>query len=430
MSRPFVSALTCVCALVWSFIAVDAAAQLASPAGVGTDLTFEEAARKTLESHPAWSRFALEQRAAQARVDQAALKPAIELGVAVDDVLGTGAYQAVDGAEFTVSLASLFERGGKRAARVDVETRSLALLSDVQRVEALDLLATTGRRFVETGVAQERLRLAAVALDQANATVALIAPRVAAARSSKMELLNAQVQQTQARLAKSAAERELAATQSALATQWNHPEERPTVVMRFLEVPEPADFGTFESRLATVPDLARFASEAAVRDAEARLAQAQASTDWRWSVGVRRFQADADQALVVGLNLPLGATRRAAPALREAQTNRAIVDKAAEVTRLALRPLLYQQWSLLQTLRERVIAIGVEDLPRAREALEITERGYRIGRFPYRELALAQAQLIDLQLRRLDAAAQYYLTRLEIDRLTGAQVSLLPEMHP
>ena len=77
-----------------------------------------------------------------------------------------------------------------------------------------------------------------------------------------------------------------------------------------------------------------------------------------------------------------------------------------------------------------MIAIGAEDLPRALEALEITERGYRIGRFPYRELALAQAQLIDLELQRLDAAAQYHLTQLEIDRLTGAEISQLPETSP
>jgi hypothetical protein len=33
-------------------------------------------------------------------------------------------------------------------------------------------------------------------------------------------------------------------------------------------------------------------------------------------------------------------------------------------------------------------------------------------------------------MQRLDAAAQYHLTRLEIDRLTGAEISQLPEMSP
>lgn len=413
--------------LWWSSLSV---AQMALPSPATADLTWEEAARRTLEAHPSLGRFQIERDVVRARTDQAALRPSLELGVEAEDVLGSGAYQGIDSAQFTVSLSSLFERGGKRDARLDVQARSMALLSETQRVEALDLLATTGRRFVEVGVAQERLRLAALALDQAQATVALIEPRVAAARSSKMELLNAQVQQTGARLAKAAAERELVATQAALAMQWNKPQERPGVALRLLDVPEPADFATLESRLGSVPDLARFASEAALRDAEVRLASAQGTADWRWSVGVRRYEQQGDQAFVLGWSLPLDAARRAGPALREAQASRALVDKSAEEARLALRPVLFQQWSLLQTLREQVLAIGAEDLPHAREALEITERGYRIGRFPYRELALAQAQLIDLQLRRLEAAAQYQLTRLEIDRLTGAQVSLLPEMRP
>ncbi len=332
--------------------------------------------------------------------------------------------------QLTVSLGSVFERAGKRRARVDVQERSLSLLRDEQRVEALDLLAETGRRFIDVAVAQERVRLAALALDQANATVALVEPRVAAARSSKMELLNAQVRQTGARVARSAAQRELVAAQVSLAAQWGDTQGRPTVALELVSTPQPAGFEELESRLAAVPDLARYATESALREAEVRLARAQAVADWRWSIGVRRYERTDDQALAFGWSMPLNGTRRAAPAIRESLANRAIVEQQAEAARIALRPVLFEQWQLLQTLRERVIAIGAEDLPRALEALEITERGYRIGRFPYRELALAQSQLLDLELQRLDAAAQYHLTRLEIDRLTGAEISQLPENRP
>lgn len=409
------------------FAAGGAGAQSSAP----VPLTYADAVRQTLASHPQWRRFALERDAADARRELAGLKPGMELAVEAEDVLGTGAYPSSDSApQLTVSLGSVFERAGKRRARVEVQERSLSLLRNEQRVEALDLLAETGRRFIDVAVAQERVRLAALALDQANATVALVEPRVAAARSSRMELLNAQVRQTGARVARSAAQRELVAAQVSLAALWGDTQGRPTVALELVSTPQPAGFEELESRLAAVPDLARYATESALREAEVRLARAQAVADWRWSIGVRRYERTDDQALAFGLSMPLNGTRRAAPAIRESLANRAIVEQQADAARIALRPVLFEQWQTLQTLRERVIAIGAEDLPRALEALEITERGYRIGRFPYRELALAQAQLIDLELQRLDAAAQYHLTQLEIDRLTGAEISQLPETSP
>jgi cobalt-zinc-cadmium efflux system outer membrane protein len=66
-------------------------------------------------------------------------------------------------------------------------------------------------------------------------------------------------------------------------------------------------------------------------------------------------------------------------------------------------------------------------LPRANESLALTDRGYRIGRFPYRELALAKNLIVDLELRRLDAAARFHRARIEIERLTGAQLTLIAE---
>ena len=232
------------------------------------------------------------------------------------------------------------------------------------------------------------------------------------------------------RLARTAAQRELLAAQVSLSALWGDTQGRPAVALELIRTPQPAEFEVLEGRLATIPDLARYATEAALRDAETRLARAQGVADWRWSLGARRLEQTKDQALVLGWSIPLNGARRAAPAIRESLANRAIVEQQAEAARIALRPILFEQWQLLQTLRERVTAIGTEDLPRAREALEITERGYRIGRFPYRELALAQAHLIDLELQRLDAAAQYHLTHLEIDRLTGAEISQLPETSP
>ena len=403
----------------WSF-----AAELPADA---TAMTFEQAAQRTLSSRPEWRRFTLEREAAAARREQAQLRPALELALDAEGALGNGSFQGLDGAELTVSLNSVLERGDKRALRVNIADLSMGLLSVEQRIEGLDRLSEAGRRFIELGVAQERVRLAIAAFEQREATVALIAPRVSAARSPRSELLNAQIDLTEARLARIEAQRGLVAAQSSLGAQWGEIEARPVAALAVYELPAVTSVDSIEPRLESVPDLQRFASEAALRDAETRLARANDLIDWRWTAGIRRYQDVREQALVLGISVPLNAARRNAPFVREAEASRAIVQHRADATRLELRSLLHRQWQLLESLRARVTGITDEMLPAARESLQITERGYRIGRFAYRELSLVQAQLLDLELQRLDAAAQFHLTRLEIERLTGAQINLIPE---
>jgi len=115
-------------------------------------LLFEEAARKTLAANPDTQRFALELEASRARIDAAGLRPPTEIAADLDNFAGTGDTRGIHSAELTLSLNSVFERGGKRSARIAAAERSLDLLTLEQRITALDLVAETGRRFVAVAV--------------------------------------------------------------------------------------------------------------------------------------------------------------------------------------------------------------------------------------------------------------------------------------
>jgi cobalt-zinc-cadmium efflux system outer membrane protein len=404
-------------------------ASVIAPAGAES-LDFVAAAQRTLQAHPDTRRLAAELEAARARTAAAELRPPLELGVELENFAGTGAASGVDVAEATLSLGATLERAARRGARVDAAQRAVDLLTVDQRVLALDRLAETGRRFVAVAVAQQRVTLARVALAQADTTLALIRPRVAAARSPRTELLNAEIERSQAEAELTIAERDLAAAQAGLGAQWAAPDARPTVRFALLEFPEPADRTELRRALETTPDLERYATEARLADARVALARAQATPDWRWSLGVRRLQESRDQALVVGFTVPLGNARRADPEIRERRAEVAQVDAAAAARRVELERLLIAELERLHGLHARLLAITDVQLPRAREARELTERGYRIGRFPYRELSAASRQVIDLELARLEAASQYHLTRVEVERLTGARIDLLSGTTP
>jgi cobalt-zinc-cadmium efflux system outer membrane protein len=400
---------------------------LALPLRAEAPLDFGEAARRTLAAHPDTRRLAAELEAARARATGAGLAPAFEAGVELENFAGTGSTEGLDAAELTLSLASVIERGGKRAARVAAAERSVDLLTVDQRIRALDRLADTGRRFVALAVAQERVAVSRAALDQANTTLALIRPRVEAARSPRTELLNAEIERSRAETELGATLREQVSLQAALAAQWGAPHERPTVTLALLDLPAPARSDELAAALQATPDLERYASERRLAEARLELARAQATSDWRWEVGVRRLEQADDTALVAGFSVPFGQSRRAEPDLREQRAEFARVEASAAARRIELEQVLVTEVERLHALRERVQAISQQQLPRAREARELTERGYRIGRFPYRELALASEQVLALEFDRIEAASRYHLARIEVERLTGAQLTLLKE---
>jgi cobalt-zinc-cadmium efflux system outer membrane protein len=406
-------------------LAVLASFFCAAPSVAGEPIDFVTAARQALAAHPETRRWAAEFDAARARLDSAGLRPPLEVGADLENVGGTGDVRGTRAAEFTVSLGSLLERGDKRGARVAVASAALDALDAEQRTAVLDRIAETGRRFVALGVAQERTRLAREVVDQADTTAALIRPRVEAARSPRTELLYVEIVQSEARAALDAAERELVAAQAALAAQWAAPDERPVVRFAPFDVPEPAPWPRLRAALETLPDLQRLAAERRVAAARVALAEAQQTADWRWQVGARRLQELRDQALVAGISVPIGQRRRAEPEIRERRAELTRVEASESAVRLTLETDLYVGLERLRTLRTRLAAITDEQLPKARVARELTERGYRIGRFPYRELAVATRQVLDLELARLDVASDYHLTRIELERLTGAQLALV-----
>lgn len=408
----------------------DVAAQAPSDAVEAADpaaLEFPEAVTRALAARPELRAYATRRELEAARRAQAELRPPLEVGAELENVLGTGDVSGFKEAELTVAVGTTWERGDKRAARVAVADAALATVDADERLTVLEVGAETGRRFVRLAAAQERLQLAERAAVQAREVLEAVKIRVRAAQSSRSEGLNAEIQLADALLARGNAQREIAAAQARLGEQWADPEAQPHASMALYEMPRTVGAAELEPALQALPELAQFASETRVREAELRLAQSQAMSDWSWSAGVRRLEGLDDQALVFGVSVPLGSAKRAAPYVREARATLASIDAEREAALLRLRTLLHAEIKQLESARAAEHAIREHQLPQAREVVQLTLQGYRLGRFPYRELALAQQQAFDFELRRLDAALSYHLSRVELERLIGSTLPSAPE---
>lgn len=391
------------------------------PAG---ELTLKQAVEIALARNPDLIAAHYELKAADARITQSGLRPNPELSADLENFAGSGATRGTDALETTLSLSQVIELGGKRAYRTNVATLDREVIGIEQQANQLDVLTEVTRRFIDLVVAQSRLALAHSTRELEQRTLDAIVVRVQAARSPEAERSRARIALIRAQIEEQQAQSAIRGARASLAALWGNPEpvfKEASADLFTLEPVQP--FESLVAQLAGNPDFVRFASEARLRDAELRLAQAQARPNLTFGVGVRRLESGNDHAVVAAFSMPLPVFDRNQGAIREAQARRAQTDALREATFVRARGAVSALYQELLALRIRVETLRNEALPQAQQALEQSQYGYERGRFSYLELATAQQELLGLRTAALDAAADYHRILAEIERLTGQPVA-------
>lgn len=416
--------------LIWCAMTFLLVAFTGASAALGDPLTLERAVTAAVRHNPDVATLPLQRSVLEARGQQMALRPPVEVGAELENVLGTGDARGARSGEATLSLSSVVELGGKRAARVDAARYALGAFDTERSARQLDILAEVTRRFIDAAAAIERVHLAERATGLAQHTLADAERRVRAAKAPHVEVDRAEIAVERAKLAERKARAEASAARRQLAATWGATDAvldgTPIVDLdaRLLDVPAVADYDALVARLDASPDFLRFASEARLRDAELRLAQAQRRPDVSWSAGVRRLQESRDQAFVAGLSIPFGSARRAESGIAEARAQRELVDAERGAAQVRIRATLY---ALHASLREAVVeanTLRTTMLPRMEEAMKETQYAFDRGRYGYLELVDAQREYLDVQSALIDASTNAHLLQTEIERLTAAA---LPE---
>ena len=399
-------------------------AQSASPADTRPVTTLREALTRAQEANPnlRGQRFAI--GAADARIDQAALRPPVEVGIEAENILGTNRLSTFDDSEITLRLGTVLELGGKRGRRIESARSERDLILTQNDAERLDLLAEVARRFIRVAMLQEELDLAKRRLDLANRTLQGVDQRVKAARSPRLEGNNAAVAVNRAEIEYQQSESALRQAWAQLAALWGGDTIYPGRISADLfAMPTTGDFSAMSALLERNPDIIRFASERRIQDARLRLAESQRTPDVTLSAGVRRLQADRSNAFVLSASIPLGSGSRAVPYIAEAQSLRSGIQYKEQAVRAELMSTLFVALEQAAQSRQEVQKLLSVAIPQADEAQRLALDGYNVGRFSLLELITAQQQLTDLQRQAIDAAASFHESLLEVERLTGTSAA-------
>lgn len=389
------------------------------------DISLAQALDAALAGNPelAASRYGL--TAAQARIVQAGKRLNPELSLDLENFAGTGDTQGADALEATLAFSQVIELGGKRQLRSSVAESESLVIDTGLRSEQLDLLAEVTRRYIEVVAAQHLKGYSAENAALAGKTLDAISARVKAARSPVAEESRARIALTRAQIEERQAELALETARRNLSLAWGHPEPLfASARADLFDFAALEPFGALADRIDSNPDIVLFASAARLRDAELRLAEAQARPNVAFSVGVRRLEASGDTALVAGFSMPLRVYDRNQGAIEEARVRRSQVDAQLKASRTRALGTLHGLYREALAARERATALHGQAVPQAREALSQTQYGYERGRFSFLELLTSQQDVLELEEASIDAAADYHRLLAEVERLTSAPLAL------
>jgi outer membrane protein, heavy metal efflux system len=401
-------------------LAVCVAAMLALPALAADRLTLDDAFARVEQAHPDLRLAGAQRTVLAAELDRASFKPPLVVGASAENILGTGEASGLSGAELTLTLASVLERGGKldaRRALVQSRIDSLALQRESKR---LDLLAEVARRYLAVVSAQRQREIADLDIGQRKRTVAGARQRLQAGASPESVVLNAEAALARAELERARAVQREAGSRQHLAALWGERDPSFEVVAGSpLALPKVASFDELTTWLARTPEIAQFAGEQRIREARLQLARTQATPDIDWQVGVRRLQATDDFGFVASASLPLGTRSRAEPEIRVAEAELALLEIERESRNLSLYSTLADAHGRYLSAQLEVRRLGSEVIPKLGRAETAAERAYRAGAISYLEWAQLQSERTSARKQQLEAALEAQRALIEIQRLTG-----------
>ncbi|MGH6636767.1 MAG: TolC family protein [Gammaproteobacteria bacterium] len=397
----------------------DRAEPVPEPTG---DLTLREALTLALKGNAELAAFVKEIRAREGAVRQAGLLPNPVLGLSSAN-LGNSVLQDFDGPQTNLSLSQLVLLGGKRARAIQAAELDRTLGAWDYEVKRLDVLTQTAQAFVEVLRAQQALTLVTDLAALAERVVAVVSARVRAGKVSPVEETRARVTLASVQIERARATRELEAERARLAASWGSKTPRFKAARGELEPVSPIpSLQALEQRLEQNPDLARWATELAQRQASIDLEQSRAFPDLTVSLGVTEYHDTDDSAVTAGISVPIPIFNRNQGSIQTAEQRLTKAIDERRAVAVEVHAALSAAYQRLAAAHIEVATLKQQVLPGAQSAFDAANQGYRLGKFGFLDVLDAQRTLFASKAQYLRALSDYHKAVVEVERLIGERL--------
>ncbi len=385
-------------------------------------INLSKAVTMTLQSHPELKALIAQEAVWQGNIEQAGIGERPQIGLMIEDALGTGEHSALQSMQSTLTYSWLLQQD-QIDGRVNAAKSQANAVIVEQKIKALDLSAIVAKQFVEILIKQERLKLNQLAVSQAQEVVDAIVKRVKAGKSSNVEMRLAQAELVRRNLAVEDLEHELKASHYQLSSLWGKPQAELKLTGNLMLKPEIPSVESQLNKLKQIPQIQQFANEQRIAQSQMELARIEAKPQWQFTAGLRRYETTDDFGLVAGVSIPWGSENRNAGTMAAL---RAKQDVLASQQQALMQKLDAQLYVLLQEMAHShhvIETIQLEIIPVLENALTEAGQAFDIGKLSYNQWSDIRRELLSAQNQLLDAYQSLHLQHIEIQRLTGVPVS-------
>ena len=385
-------------------------------------INLSKAVTMTLQSHPELKALIAQEAVWRGNIEQAGIGERPQIGLMIEDALGTGEHSALQSMQSTLTYSWLLQQD-QIDGRVNAAKSQANAVIVEQKIKALDLSAIVAKQFVEILIKQERLKLNQLAVSQAQEVVDAIVKRVKAGKSSNVEMHLAQAELVRRNLAVEDLEHELKASHYQLSSLWGKPQAELKLTGNLMLKPEIPSVESQLNKLKQIPQIQQFANEQRIAQSQMELARIEAKPQWQFTAGLRRYETTDDFGLVAGVSIPWGSENRNAGTMAAL---RAKQDVLASQQQALMQKLDAQLYVLLQEMAHShhvIETIQLEIIPVLENALTEAGQAFDIGKLSYNQWSDIRRELLSAQNQLLDAYQSLHLQHIEIQRLTGVPVS-------
>ena len=399
------------------------AAERASPA-----ISLPQALQRALAANPRLTAAERDFGIAGGLRIQAGVLPNPDVSFELDNALGSGPYKGLRSAETNLQLSQLVELGGKREARIAAGEAGIGTAVWQRRATRLEVLSEAAIAFITIISAQRRIEIFDEQIESFGTLIPLLEKRVQEGASSPAETLRARVAADLFRV-----ERERAKTQLALARRdlailmGDSSPHFGKALGRLTNIGQPPPFRDVLQAIEANPQLLRWTAVAAQRNAELLIARLKAIPDPRISAGWRHYQDTNDNAVRLGVSIPIPIFDQNAGNIIAAQETLAKTDAERAINKLVLTSIVGRAYDTLTGALAELKLLRTSIIPNARSASETIQSGYLQGRFTLLELLDVKGSVLQALLREQEALQNFHIAIATIEGLVGNPFTLTRE---